>query len=301
MIDGSRIFPRSVLQTDTIIVSYGLANFERVSWSMQRCHKIWELCGEPATMADYDKFLESFEDDYPGACDDRSVWMIDYEKFDDSDRDKNLKIHADRNSRIMKSFLGFKDYCEQHRHCMWEYHNSSSVKNVLTMICKSGCHRSAANAESWSNMLTRCGRLLHSVPLLHSPELVFLKNTRAGKCSECGQQSAKIYQKHHSCVRAECSRLVSASDSTTEYWKQLRRESLGRRHEGSKSLRSTGITTTPGRVEYETEYLQRLGGAPPKFPRKRSKCWPTACLSAISLVKRTRTRLRQPNICTTNC
>ena len=33
MIDGSRIFPRSVLQADTIIMSYGLTNFERISWS----------------------------------------------------------------------------------------------------------------------------------------------------------------------------------------------------------------------------------------------------------------------------
>ena len=29
---------------------------------MQRCPEIGELCGEPAAMADYDKFLESFED-----------------------------------------------------------------------------------------------------------------------------------------------------------------------------------------------------------------------------------------------
>ena len=73
MIDGSRMFPRSVFQADTIFVSCRLANFERISWSMQRCHKIWGLGGEPATKADYDKFLESFEDNDPGACDGRSV------------------------------------------------------------------------------------------------------------------------------------------------------------------------------------------------------------------------------------
>ena len=69
VIDCSRIFPRSVLLADTIIVSYGLANFERISWSTQRCHKIEGLLGEPAAMADYDMFLESFEDNDPGACD----------------------------------------------------------------------------------------------------------------------------------------------------------------------------------------------------------------------------------------
>ena len=40
-------------------------------------------------MADYDKRLESFEDNYPGACDGRYVWMIDCKKLDDSDQDKN--------------------------------------------------------------------------------------------------------------------------------------------------------------------------------------------------------------------
>ena len=75
---------------------------------MQRCHKIMELRGEPATVADYDKFLESFEDKYPGACDGRSVWMIDYEKLDGSDQDKNLEIHVGRNSRIIKSISGIR-------------------------------------------------------------------------------------------------------------------------------------------------------------------------------------------------
>ena len=38
---------------------------------------------------------------------------------------------------------------------------------------------------------------------------------------------------------------VSASVTTTEYWKQLRRESLGRSYEGSKSPRLTSIMTKP--------------------------------------------------------
>ena len=71
--DSCRIFPRSVLQADTIIVSCGLANFERTLWSTQRCHKFWGLRDEFAAEADYDKFLESFEDNYPGVCDCRSV------------------------------------------------------------------------------------------------------------------------------------------------------------------------------------------------------------------------------------
>ena len=66
--DSCRIFPRSVL---TIIVSCGLANFERTSWSTQRCNKFWGLRDELATAADFDKFVRSFKDTYPGMCDGR--------------------------------------------------------------------------------------------------------------------------------------------------------------------------------------------------------------------------------------
>ena len=51
--DSRRTCRRSVLQADTIIVSCGLANFERTSKSTQRCHKIWGLRNELATAADY--------------------------------------------------------------------------------------------------------------------------------------------------------------------------------------------------------------------------------------------------------
>ena len=66
MIDGScRVLPRSVLQADTIIVSCGLRNFECTSWSTQRSHKCGGLHDELTTGADCDKFLDSFEDNYP--------------------------------------------------------------------------------------------------------------------------------------------------------------------------------------------------------------------------------------------
>ena len=128
----------------------------------------------------------------------------------------------------------------------------------MAMICKSGCHRSDANAESWSNMLTRNGRLLHSVSLLPFCELDCEKETCAEKCSEGNKQTANPYKTHYHCVRAECSRLVSTSHAVTGYWKQLRRESPGRRHEGSKSLRSTSITTTPAESNTEQSTFGEL-------------------------------------------
>ena len=176
--------------------------------------------------------------------------MIDCEKLDDSDQDKNLELHAGRNLRIMVSTLGSKDYHEQEGHLSVGKPQLFSARNFLIMICMGGCHRSVANAESWSNMLTRNGRLLHSVSL--PSELNFRKDLKTAECSECSKQIAKFYQ-ILCCFHAECSRLVSTSDSTTEYWKQLRLESLGRRHEESKSLRSTSILTKPAELDMKQD------------------------------------------------
>ena len=52
-----------MLQADTIIVNNGLANFERTYR-----HEFWRSYDELATEADYDKFVDSFDDNYPGAC-----------------------------------------------------------------------------------------------------------------------------------------------------------------------------------------------------------------------------------------
>ena len=81
-----------------------------------------------------------------------------------------------------------KDFHELHSRlydCMSRF---LSGKNVV-IICKSGRRRPVAHAELWSNTLTRDGRLLHSVSLLHLSELDFWKNTCAGKCAERSKQS----------------------------------------------------------------------------------------------------------------
>ena len=84
---------------------------------MQRRQKIWELRGEPTTMVDNDKFLESFEDNCPRACDGRSVWMIDCEKLDGSDQDKNLGDTCwSKLEDHEVYFFGSEDYHEQHGH-----------------------------------------------------------------------------------------------------------------------------------------------------------------------------------------
>ena len=132
---------------------------------------------ELATTADYDKFVESFENNYPEVCYARSVWMIDCTKLDGTDRDKNLEIHGGRNSRIMKSFLGSKEYHELHKDLYVGISRFLSAKNVLTMICENGRCNSVANAELWSSTLSRYGRYLHSVSLMHLSEQRHMRRT----------------------------------------------------------------------------------------------------------------------------
>ena len=69
--------PRNVLQADSIVVSYGLANFERSSWSTHHRHEFWRTHREQRTKENYDKIVHSFKDNDPGICKDRSIWTID--------------------------------------------------------------------------------------------------------------------------------------------------------------------------------------------------------------------------------
>ena len=75
--------PRRVLEADTIVVSFGLENLNA-------------LAGRSSTLTNLE--------------------MIDCRKLEGTNHDKNLEIHVGRNSRIMKSILGSKDYHEQHSH-----------------------------------------------------------------------------------------------------------------------------------------------------------------------------------------
>ena len=112
---------------------------------------------------------------YPDKCNGRSIWMIDCRKFDDPDSNVNLRKHIGRNPRITRSIIESKNYNEPHRRLYDGMPRFFSSKNIVIMICRSGRHRSVANAEFWSNTLARYGRHQHSVSLLHLSELDFWK------------------------------------------------------------------------------------------------------------------------------
>ena len=146
-----------------------------------------------------------------------------------------------------------KNYHELHSRLYDGMSRFFSSKNVVIMICRSGRHRSAANAELRSNTLTRFGRHQHSASLLHLSELDFWKNTCAGKCSACSKQSTGIFQTHYDRVRAECSRPASVSDSVTEHWKRPRLENYSESCAGNKSLKARFTENT---MDEEEHFLQ---------------------------------------------
>ena len=83
-------FPRRVLQA-SIVLSCGLAKFERTSGSTQRRHQFWGSHEELHTGADHDKYVGSFEDNYFEICKGRSIWMIVCRKFHDPDCDRSFE------------------------------------------------------------------------------------------------------------------------------------------------------------------------------------------------------------------
>ena len=161
--------PRNVLHAGTIVVNCGLANFEQSSWSTHRRQEFWWTHEELLTKEDCDKFVRSFKDN----C--IQIWTIDCRRFNDPDNDRSMRNHIGRNPKIMKSILESGIYHAPHDRQYDGMHRFFSDKNIVIMECRSGRHRSVANAELWSNTLTRCSRHQHSVSLLHLSELDFLE------------------------------------------------------------------------------------------------------------------------------
>ena len=158
-------------------------------------------------------------------CKDRSIWTIDCRRFDDPDNDRSMRKHIGRNPKITKSIPESGNFHALHDRLYDGMHRFFSDKNIVIMGCRSGRHRSVANAELWSNTLTRCSRHQHSVSLLHLSGMDFFGgNTCAGNCSECSKQPLRVFQAHYDQVQAECLRRVPVPDPVTGRWKRQRKE-----------------------------------------------------------------------------
>ena len=142
-------------------------------------------------------------------------------------------------------------YHELHRRLYEDMPRFLSRKNIVIMICRDGRYRSVANAEMWSNTLTRHGQSRHSVSLLHLAELDFWQNTCEGKCPGCIKGTTRTFQIHNDCSRAECSRLASSSYSETEHKKRTRQETLGQSLAEKTSSKTTIAATWHGKPSTE--------------------------------------------------
>ena len=202
------------------------------------------------------------------------------------DNDRSLRIRVGRNPRIMRSTMGSKITMSCHSRVYDGMSRFLSAKNVVIMICRSGRRRSVANAE-WSNTLTRYGRLLHSIYLLHLSDLDFLKKKKkcAGNSSECSKESIRVFEAHYDCVRAECSRFASGTDSVAEHWKRSRRESLGQSCAGNKSLRATSAMITLGESNTIPGILDGLAERLGNF--HASTCALADCLQTRDITRKT--------------
>ena len=159
-------------------------------------------------------------------CNGRSIWTIDYRKFDDPDNDRSLRKHIGRNPKITKSILESENYHALHGRLYDSIHRFFSTKNIVIMICRSGRHRSVANAELWSNTVTRCSRRQHSVFFVALVRAGLGRNRCAGNCSECSKRSLRVFQTHYDQVQAECLRRVLVPDPVTGRWKRPRPEEV---------------------------------------------------------------------------
>ena len=73
-----------------------------------------------------------------------------------------------------------KNYHELHSRLYDGMSRFFSSRNIVIMICRSGRHRSVANAEWW-NTLTRYSGRQHFVSLLHLSDPGFLEQDVCGK------------------------------------------------------------------------------------------------------------------------
>ena len=240
--------PRRVLGADTIIVSCGLEKVERTSWSKQHTHKLGDRKMNWLQWHTVTSSRKASRTTTP-----KSATLVHYggsTAGSSTVRIATLEIHIGRNSRIMKSILGSKDFHELHNYLcvgispvLSQERLDHDLREWTLQFC---CER-----WLWSSMLSCYGRYLHSVSLMHLSERDFWKDTCAGKCPECRRQSSKTFQKHYDCVRAECSRLAAAIGSETEHRKRPRRKSHSQGLERSRSFTST--STTNASIESNTK------------------------------------------------
>ena len=153
--DGCRVLPKNVFWAVTIIVSCGLANFERTSFSTQRCPKFLDRA---MNRLQRQTTASSSKNSRTTTLECATVAQYGWSHAGSSTIPiTTRRIHVGRNPRIMESILESRDYHELHSRLYEGISRFISAKNVMIILCESWCRRSVANAKLWSNTLTRYG------------------------------------------------------------------------------------------------------------------------------------------------
>ena len=138
-------------------------------------------------------------------------------------------------------------------------------RNIV--ICRSGQHRSVANAELCSNTWTRCSRHQHSISLLHLSDLDFWENTCARNFSECSKESLRVFQEQCTCSCARSSDRPLDDHEHVQGPAQPPKDPLDEERQlpQTSKKRATSATAIPAETNLSRgildELAERLGGS----------------------------------------
>ena len=160
---GTAEFKPSLLSADTVIVTCGLLNFENSTYSSRESqdwidNHPWRN-GRPSKVMpglltvghkNYDKeshtrFRRSFEANYPELCKERKIIVIDCTVITNPEHDRWLRDHLGTHPQTWAQVLAHKNFETSHRGLA---KLSTTRKNLVITVCKSGCHRSLASSNS---------------------------------------------------------------------------------------------------------------------------------------------------------
>ena len=156
-------FKSSVLKADTIIATCGLSNVEDSTFSK----KFPILCCPPKAEIkaglltpgheNYDddlyvKFMRSFKYNFPDLCAGRenNMIVIDCTVIRNPEHKRELRKHLGTHPETWANVVAHKNFESSHRKLT---KLSTTEKNLIISVCKSGCHRSLASAYSIEHVI----------------------------------------------------------------------------------------------------------------------------------------------------
>ena len=150
--------PAGLLKAETVIVTCGLTNFETSTYSSLQSKEWITSHGhkpiQPGLLTNghlnYDGesrkgFLCSFRANYWELCEGRKITVIDCTVIKNPDYDKRLCYHLGTHPQTWSQVLKHQNFRTSHVELA---KLTSTEKNLVICVCKSGCHRSLVSSYS---------------------------------------------------------------------------------------------------------------------------------------------------------